>query len=837
MTHLRSLLAALFAGMALVQAAFAAPDTLTQTVTYSGQTITMRLTRQDLRGPHFQLRAQNSTGAYDTITPVPERSYLGTVDEFPDAVASGILKDNGVFRGAVYFDRGATWFTTGSAVDYTRGTSQPSSFGVPGFGPSSGEAGTTMYGFGVGIDADYEYYSVRSGSSIAKAFEHIEFSVAATRAMYMTNLLARPYLSRVIIRTSQTQDPANGKQGGVYLDAVRTHWNNNQADSVRQVVAGVSASDVGGGLAWVGVIGTSSAYSVNDSGGDGEFTIVWRHELGHNWGLSHYDGGSPEGSTINSNNQFARMSGPELDKALNHRNSRLNIFTNGGTYSAVDLPPYATIDSGSMSNGSFGEAVLDVLPNDHDANADSLSLLANAATSVQSGKIVRQGNKLIYFPRGDFLGTDSFTYKIQDSSGQTATGAVAVSVQPNDRLRLYLPLNETTGTSAADQSVFNRDGTLEGTDFATSTVAGKFGNAVDFDGSDDSVYSGGVSLKSSTVTLCGWIKREATQINYAGIIFDRSSTVSGINIGSDGKLRYHWNDAQYGWNSNLTPPVGVWTFVALVVEPARATMYMNSGSGFTSAVNTATHGSATFGTVHVGMDPSNSRNFAGVIDDARVYGAALSQAELQKVADGTVAEGPNPFDGAREVAEVDLDWAQAPAAVKYHVYLGTSEAAVAAATLASPEYLGETTSSSFLSPQLSPSVTYWWRVDVETATATIPGAVWEFTRNNKAAIDITNHSFEDGATGAGTPPGWSLTAGSAANLGVSSGGSEGAKYLYIGPGVTITQDLTHTLISGEALTLTYQSARDYTRRIQLLAKSGGSYTLMAETIAATGSSS
>lgn len=832
----RALLAALLAGLALVQAAHAAPDTVTQQVTYGGQTITMRLTKQNLRGSHFQLRAQNVTGAYDTITPVDERSYLGTVDGYPDAVASGIIKDNGVFRGAVYFDRGATWFTTGGSVDYTRGTSQPASFGFPGSTPSPGEAGNKMYGFEVGIDADYDYYSVRSAGSVAKALENIEFSVAVTRAMYMTNLLVRPYLSRVIIRTSQAMDPANGKQGGTYLDAVRTEWNNNQTDAVRQVVAGVTTSDVGGGLAWVGVIGTSSAYSVSDSGGDGQFSVIWRHELGHNWGLGHYDGGTPEGSTINSSNQYARMSGPELDKALNHRNGRLNKFTDEGTYTAVDLPPYAAIDSATLANGSNGEIVLDVLANDHDANGHALSLLSSDSTSYRGGKIARQGNKLIYYPLGNFLGSDSFTYKVQDSSGQTATGAVAVNVTPNDRLRLYLALDESAGTSAADQSVFNRDGTLEGTDFAASTVAGKFGQAVTFDGVDDSVYSSGVSLKSNTVTLCGWIKREATQVNYAGIIFDRSSTVSGINIGSDGKLRYHWNDSYYGWNSNLTPPVGVWTFVALVVEPNKATMYMNSGSGFTSAVNTASHGSATFGTVHVGKDPSNSRNFTGAIDDARVYAAALSPADLQKVADGGAAESPNPFDGARNVAAVDLKWAQAPGAVKYHVYLGTSQSAVAAATIASPEYLGERTASVVSSPALSPSVTYWWRVDVETATATIPGPVWTFTRNSQANPVIANHSFEDGAT-AGTPSGWSLVAGNPSNVGVAAGGSEGAKYLYIGPSVTLDQILAHTLTSGETLTLTYQSSRTYTRRIQLLSKSGSTYTLLAETIEATGSSS
>ena len=68
---------------------FSAEPTFIQSVTYNGETITMRLTRENLRGPNFELWIQNSTGGYNVITPVDERSYLGTVDEHPGAISSG----------------------------------------------------------------------------------------------------------------------------------------------------------------------------------------------------------------------------------------------------------------------------------------------------------------------------------------------------------------------------------------------------------------------------------------------------------------------------------------------------------------------------------------------------------------------------------------------------------------------------------------------------------------------------------------------------------------------------------------------------------------------------
>ncbi len=836
-----TLITALFVGLGLglSHVASAAPATLVQPVTYSGQTITMRLTLQNLRGANFQLRAQNAAGTYDTLTPVEERSYIGTVDEFPDAIASGIIQDDGQFRGAVYFDRGSTWFTLASAVQYTRGMWQPSSFGLPGWTTTPGQAGTTMYGFDVGIDASYNYMNARAGNSVAKAFELIEFSVAATRALYMQDTLTRPYLGRVILRTSQTQDPANGLGGGTYLDAVRNHWNNNQQDANRDVVAGLSAGSVGGGLAWVGVIGTGSAYSVNDSGADGEFTIVWRHELGHNWGINHYDGGYPEGGTINSDNQYARMNGAEAANALNHRNSRpAGVLDNLGTYTTVNIPPYASIDTAVFTQGEDTQLTLNVVANDHDANGQALTLISVQAATAQGGTASIQGGMVIYKPKGNFLGVDSFSYKIQDSSGQTATGAVAVDVQSGDRLRLSLALNETTGTSTDDASVFDRNGTLYGTDFPTATVAGRYGNAVNLDGVDDHVRADGVKLNSNTVTLAAWIKPGASSNPWSGIIFDRSNSANGIGIGDNGELRYHWNNAQWNWNSGLIPAANTWTFVALVVEPGKATLYMNNGSGFQSAVNTVTHAAAKFGSVYIGRDPSQtSRHFRGAIDDARIYNEALTVAGLQKLFDGGTAEAPSPFDGATEVGPgATLTWAPSSAGVQYHVYLGTTKTAVQNATTASPEYKGSVTAPSFVDPGTTALSTNYWRIDTQTALGTTTGNVWTFTRDNNSGIAIANASFETGPS-TGVPTSWTLTAGSSSSLGVAAGGSNGSQFLYIGPGVSLTQDLVYTLTNGEALTLKYDSSRTHVRNIQLLAKNGGTYTLMAETTAAIGSGS
>lgn len=411
-----------------------APATLNQSVTYNGETVTLQMTRQDLRGSYFELWAQNGTGGYDVIVPTAERSYLGTVAEYPGAVVGGIRQDDGVFRGAVYFDRGGTWFTLGTNVTGTRGLSQPTSFGLPSLTLTPGQAGSTTYGFDVAIDADYNYYSVRGGSSTAKTFELIEFGVTATRALYLRDALLRPHLGRIIIRASQAQDPTEGLTAGDYLSALRTEWNSNHTDTTNDVVAGVTTSKVGGGLGYVGVIGTSSRFSVNDSDADGNFSTVWRHEMGHNWGLGHYDGGAPEGRTINSGNTFARMSGPEVEKVLTQRDAKLALLSAEGVYTNVNLPPYACIDSGVVNRASGATNVtLNVLHNDHDANGHALTGIVSFDPVTSNGGTVAQigsgaSAQLVYSPEESFISLDWFKYTIQDSSGQMATGVAVVQV-------------------------------------------------------------------------------------------------------------------------------------------------------------------------------------------------------------------------------------------------------------------------------------------------------------------------------------------------------------------------------------------------------------------------
>lgn len=740
----------LLAGLVIVftcSSVFAAPETWIQSVTYNGETITMQLIKENLRGDNFELWVQNSSGGYDveTANVVGERSYIGTVDEYPGAISCGVLADNGLFRGAVYFDRGESWFTIDNAVVSTRalGYADFSSFHIPSsHAVRPGQAGSTMYGFDVGVDVDYNYFSGAGRNDVAKTFEHIEYSVCLVRAIYIRDVLLQSYLGRVIIRASLPHDPYTGLTQGTYLDKVRTEWNTNHTDAERDVVAGVSPVKIGGGLAWVGVIGTSSAYSVSQSGGsDGRFDVVWRHEMGHNWGCNHFEGGSPEGAGLMGGNAPGRFSSCEIYKVLSHRNGRLNIFDNLGTYTAIPLPPYAGLDVGVFKQTVTTSLVLDVMANDFDGNGESISIDSFESISLNGGTVIQQGDDLVYNPGGNYLGLDNFKYTIIDSYGQTATGVVLVDVQPNDPMRLYLPLDETSGTVAQDQSIFKHDGVASGDlDFGVDSVAGRFDSGIGLDGVDDHIAINDLNISSKNVTISGWVKLPADPSGWSAILFNRDTGAAGLSFGAATELRYHWNNNHWSWSSGLNVPLNKWTFVSLVVEPTKAAIYMyydgmnpsNDGKP-RSAVNYGIHNLEAFnGTTYVGYDPSSEvRHLKGFVDEVRIYNYAMTYAEIKSLIAGGRAESPDPFDGSSNlILETGLSWSMSPSAIANDIYIGTDHAAVEIASLESPEYITTQTENVYLQ-MFAPMTEYFWRIDQVDASGNVTiGKVWSFTTGN-----------------------------------------------------------------------------------------------------------
>jgi hypothetical protein len=155
------------------------------------------------------------------------------------------------------------------------------------------------------------------------------------------------------------------------------------------------------------------------------------------------------------------------------------------------------------------------------------------------------------------------------------------------------------------------------------------------------------SLSTNTVTMCMWVKPTGTMDAIAGLLMNRNAGVAGGFGYIGGNLTYTWNNnsaatynATYGNldnRSDLIPPLDKWSFVALVVQPSQAVIYMINDQGTKSATNILAHTSDVFGNNwqigHDGNDgaTSTTRNFNGSIDEVAVFSYALTPTQLNNL--------------------------------------------------------------------------------------------------------------------------------------------------------------------------------------------------------------
>ncbi|MEI2722862.1 MAG: LamG-like jellyroll fold domain-containing protein [Verrucomicrobiota bacterium] len=139
------------------------------------------------------------------------------------------------------------------------------------------------------------------------------------------------------------------------------------------------------------------------------------------------------------------------------------------------------------------------------------------------------------------------------------------------------------------------------------------------------------NLNVNTITVAGWLNRAADSstgdLSWPAWLGDGGMHM----VDGTGELRYHWKGGNWGWASGLFVPADVWTFVAMVIEPTKATFYMADGTNLQTSVNTTAHAALAvtsplgFG----GNQPTRGdRNYIGQLDEFAVYNRALTQGEI-----------------------------------------------------------------------------------------------------------------------------------------------------------------------------------------------------------------
>ena len=239
-------------------------------------------------------------------------------------------------------------------------------------------------------------------------------------------------------------------------------------------------------------------------------------------------------------------------------------------------------------------------------------------------------------------GPHTLSARARDVSNNMASAtslSVNISNAAPTGLLVAYSFNQGSGTTAADSSGNAVTGTLSGT---TWTTAGKYSNALSFNGTSSYVNLGNPALlqTSGSMTFTAWIKATGTPSD-DGQIISRSNGTAGWQFKTSPDTGPHTfavgvssaNGASAQRYSTTVRQLNVWYHVAGVYNASAQTLDIYVNGVLDNGVLRGTIPSVqTLANVNVNIGRrTGGFYFKGIIDEVRVYNRALSQAEIQSV--------------------------------------------------------------------------------------------------------------------------------------------------------------------------------------------------------------
>jgi len=214
------------------------------------------------------------------------------------------------------------------------------------------------------------------------------------------------------------------------------------------------------------------------------------------------------------------------------------------------------------------------------------------------------------------------TLTISGFSSPSITQAAVLNLAlPPDLLAAY-SFNEGIGNTLLDISGNNYNGTLVN---GPTWAAGKYGNAINFDGINDYVTIGDLDL-TGPFTVSFWASADNLGNDCHGSVVMKRFDY-GLEL-CNGVMQGQVGTGTGGFDATLAytvSQIGVWNYYALTFDGATARLYVNG-----SLVDTApkTHGSNN-NPLMIGTWDTTSEFFDGLIDEVRIYTRALMLSEIQ----------------------------------------------------------------------------------------------------------------------------------------------------------------------------------------------------------------
>jgi len=216
-----------------------------------------------------------------------------------------------------------------------------------------------------------------------------------------------------------------------------------------------------------------------------------------------------------------------------------------------------------------------------------------------------------------------------------------MGISQDDNLKLYLPMNEGSGTTCNDYSGEGNNGTITG---ASWTSKKDRDNVLSFDGTDDYVNCGTNILTTAATSFSLWIKKSS----------DTMKPFAGLKIGGAGGSIFYWGSTDGGTGSAMmgfrgeheiyTPTnsltSGVWQHLMFIYDGnnddsvTSYKIYINNINQILTRRGGLITGSTT--TNFIGSE--NAGSFDGIISDVQIFDKALTQEQITHIYKTTYRE-------------------------------------------------------------------------------------------------------------------------------------------------------------------------------------------------------
>ncbi|CAN5322938.1 hypothetical protein BH10PAT1_BH10PAT1_1790 [soil metagenome] len=214
----------------------------------------------------------------------------------------------------------------------------------------------------------------------------------------------------------------------------------------------------------------------------------------------------------------------------------------------------------------------------------------------------------------------------------------------------YWKMDEGTGTTTSDISGNGNSGTLtNGPTWAT----GKFGKAINFDGSDDYIDAGtGSGNITGDLTLETWFKTSDTTNNINLISKGASSDwlydfYKEANNRLSCKIYQQNSGAGYLLlsPSGTTINDGMWHYGVCVLSGTTLSLYIDGKFISSTSSTTGTRDTSSAGHLFVGtfFNPGSTGNWNGLVDDVKIYNYARTPSQIIEDMNGGHPVGGSPI--------------------------------------------------------------------------------------------------------------------------------------------------------------------------------------------------